>query len=78
MAAAKKPKRKRGYKDDREYKQMEIAILKAEERVEALEAEAEANTQHARAAELFQSLSDAQEHIKKLYVRWAELEAMAD
>jgi len=78
MAAAKKPKRKRGYKDDREYKQMEIAILKAEERVEALEAEAEANTQHARAAELFQSLSDAQEHIKQLYVRWAELEAMAD
>lgn len=78
MVAPKKLKRKRGYKDDREYKQMEIAILEAEERVVTLEAEAEANTQHARAAEIFQSLSDAQEHVKKLYARWAELEAMAD
>jgi hypothetical protein len=57
---------------------MESVILKAEDRIEALKVDAEANTEHACAREIFQSLSDTQEHVKKLYARWAELEAMAD
>lgn len=78
IASPKKSKRKRTYKDEREYKQMESVILKAEDRIEALKVDAEANTEHACAREIFQSLSDTQEHVKKLYARWAELEAMAD
>jgi ATP-binding cassette subfamily F protein uup len=77
MAAAKPAPRKRSYKQEREYQGMETAILKAEAEVERLEAESSdpvMTTDHVRAAETFQALSMAQELVRRLYARWAELE----
>jgi hypothetical protein len=56
---------------------METAILDAEEEVARLEAESAdplMSTDHIRAAETFKALSVAQERVKTLYARWAELE----
>ncbi len=54
-------------------------ILEAEANVERLEAEAEKPglaTDHVRAAEAYSALTEAQECVRKLYARWAELEAI--
>ncbi len=67
------------YKDQREYDGMEAAILEAETEVERLEVEAATPAvanDHVRAAEAYRELSDAQERVRKLYARWAELEAL--
>jgi ATP-binding cassette subfamily F protein uup len=75
MAAAKPAPRKRSYKQEREYLGMETAILKAEvERLEAESSDPVMTTDHVRAAETFQALSRANELVRRLYARWAELE----
>ena len=81
---ARKPKtsasrRKLSYKEQREYDQMEETILEAESDVEELEArvaDPELMSDHVKSAETFEALSVAQEKVKTLYARWAELEAV--
>ena len=58
---------------------MERAILEAESQVEVLETNANDPVtlgDHARSSEAFKALSAAQEHVKGLYERWAELESL--
>ncbi|HCA39884.1 MAG: ABC-F family ATP-binding cassette domain-containing protein [Phycisphaerales bacterium] len=76
-APVKIRKKKRSHKEEQEYRGMETAILDAEEEVARLEAESAdplMSTDHIRAAETFKALSVAQERVKTLYARWAELE----
>ncbi len=77
-APAKARKTKRSYKEEREYRGMEGAILAAEQEVAHLEAKSAdpaMATDHVLAAATFKSLSEAQDRVKRLYARWAELEA---
>ncbi|MDG2478028.1 MAG: ABC-F family ATP-binding cassette domain-containing protein [Phycisphaerales bacterium] len=77
-APAKPLRKKRSYKDEREYQGMEAAILEAERAVGKLE-EASADpslaNDHVQAAKTFEELSKAQAHVEGLYARWSELEA---
>jgi len=76
-APVKLRKKKRSHKEEQEYRGMETAILDAEEEVARLEAESAdplMSTDHIRATETFKALSVAQERVKTLYTRWAELE----
>ena len=80
-APRKTSRRKRSYKDQREYEGMESAILKAEAHVEMLETKAadpQMIADHVKADATFRELSIAQENVKTLYARWTELEAMVD
>ena len=80
-APRKTSRRKRSYKDQREYEGMESAILKAEAHVEMLETKAadpQTIADHVKADATFRELSIAQENVKTLYARWTELEAMVD
>ena len=77
VASPKVGKKKRSYKEEREYRGMEAAILEAEARVEVLEREAGEEAlaaDHARASATYQALSAAQALVKTLYARWAALE----
>ena len=77
--AKKAPKKKLGYLQQREYQGMEKTILEAETQVELLETKANDPVtlgDHAKSAEAFKALSAAQEHVKGLYERWAELESL--
>ena len=77
--AKKAPKKKLGYLQQREYQGMEKAILEAENQVELLETNANDPVtlgDHASSSEAFKALSAAQEHVKALYERWAELESL--
>ncbi len=70
---------KLSYKLQLEYDGMETAILKAEEQVHQLEAEAAEPglvSDHVRATAVYSKLKDAQAHVTHLYARWSELEAM--
>ena len=72
-------KRKLSYKEQREYDGMEETILEAEARVEELDAQVadpEYMADHVKAAAAYEALSTAQEHVRTLYARWAELEAI--
>ena len=72
-------KQKLSYNQQREYDTMEETILQAETTVEELEtaaAEPRLAEDHARSAETYQALSEAQQRVKALYARWAELEAL--
>ncbi len=77
-----KPKstvKKLSFTEKHEYKNMEQSILEAEaevERLEAMIATPELATDHQQATETYQSLSNAQDKVKELYSRWAELEAI--
>ena len=76
-APLKSLKKKRSYKEEQEYQGMERAILAAEDEVTRLETESAdpaMATDHVRAAETFKALSEAQERVKALYLRWADLE----
>lgn len=71
---------KLSYMQQREYDAMEETILQAETDVEQLEekvADPELMNDHVKAAETYKALSAAQDQVKKLYARWAELESMA-
>ena len=66
------------YSEQREWAQMEAAILAAEEALEACRAATEDAAVAADAAALHQrydALQAAQAHVDRLYARWAELEA---
>jgi ATP-binding cassette subfamily F protein uup len=72
-------KQKLSYNQQREYDTMEETILQAETKVEELEtavADPGLAQDHARSAETYQALSLAQEKVKTLYARWAELESL--
>ena len=83
---AKRPKpkpttRRHTYKEQREYEDMEQAILEAEAEVERLEAEVAdpaLASDHVRAAETYSAMSAAQARVKNLYDRWAVLAAIQD
>jgi ATP-binding cassette subfamily F protein uup len=72
-------KRRHTYNEQREFAGMEAAILAAEAEVEQLEAsvaDPAVIADHVRAAETYAALSAAQERVKALYARWAELDAI--
>ena len=67
------------YKLQREYDGMEEAILEAEAAVERLESEAADPAlaeDHVLASKRYAALAEAHEEVRRLYDRWAELEAM--
>lgn len=74
---AAKP-RKLSFRERQEWEGMEAAILVAEERVAACEAEVSrvAGAGHAALAEACRSLEEAQREVERLYARWQELEAL--
>jgi len=68
-----------GYKQQREWDGMEQAILEAEAEAETLQAEAAdpaVLADHARLIETCHRLDEAQRRVRQLYERWAELEAL--
>jgi len=75
-AEAEKPK-KLGYREKREWEQMEARILEAERRLEkAQEAAGDpaVASDHKALAERLSTLAGAQSAVDELYIRWAELE----
>jgi ATP-binding cassette subfamily F protein uup len=75
----KKTGKKLSYLDQREYDQMEEAILAAESRQEELEArmhEPETVADPARLAECWEELEVAQQEVARLYQRWEALEQL--
>ena len=78
--AAAKPKqrtKKLSYNEQREFDGMEEAILVAEEKVEALQAESndpELANNHERMTTVWADLAAAQSEVERLYARWSELE----
>jgi ATP-binding cassette subfamily F protein uup len=65
------------YKEQREWDQIEAAILEAEERVAACQAAANDPSIASSAADLqerYAALHTAQADVERLYARWAELE----
>ncbi|MBT8485491.1 MAG: ABC-F family ATP-binding cassette domain-containing protein [Phycisphaerales bacterium] len=67
------------YKEQREYEAMEETILAAEAEVERLESEVadpSLASDHQRASATYTALSEAQERVRILYERWAELETL--
>jgi ATP-binding cassette subfamily F protein uup len=77
-APAEKPRKARlSWKEQRELEGMEAAVLGAEAAVAALEAHShdpEITQDHRRAHDHFAELSQAQDKVRALYARWAELE----
>jgi ATP-binding cassette subfamily F protein uup len=79
-ARDKQPERKgrRGYREQREWEQMETRILEAEARLEACRkaaADPAVASDHVALAERLVALGEAQTAVDQLYARWAELEA---
>jgi ABC transport system ATP-binding/permease protein len=78
--SATSPKRgKLSFKHQRDLDGMEAAILQAEAEVQRLEAQAADPTllaDHVRIAAMYRELHEAQDRVKQLYDRWAELDAM--
>ncbi len=78
-AVSAAPAKKLSYKLQRELDQMEATILQAEEEVAALHKQTEdpkVMADRARYTALCSQLGEAQTQVRKLYERWAELEAM--
>ncbi|MCZ6836345.1 MAG: ABC-F family ATP-binding cassette domain-containing protein [Planctomycetota bacterium] len=76
---AKPTTRKLSYNDQREYEGMEALILEVEAQVEHLEAQVAdpaLASDHVKATETFEALTKAQDRVKSLYARWAELESI--
>ncbi|MEM1098345.1 MAG: ABC-F family ATP-binding cassette domain-containing protein [Planctomycetota bacterium] len=72
---------KLSYKFQRELDGMEETILEAEERVAELteqSGDADVMADHERFASVCSDLTEAQQRVKRLYDRWAELEAMRE
>jgi ATP-binding cassette subfamily F protein uup len=77
--AKRGPKKKLGFKEQREWDTLEARILEAEERLVALETECESPEVHkdgARLATLTQEMASTRGDIAAMYERWAELEAL--
>ena len=78
--APAKPKqrtKKLSYNEQREFDGMEAAILVAEEKVEALQAESndpDLANNHERMTSVWADLAAAQSEVERLYARWSELE----
>ena len=71
-------KRKLSYKEQRELDGMEAAILEAEADVETLTTQTNdpaLMSDHARSADVFKKLTEAQARVDALYARWSELSA---
>ena len=65
------------YNEQREFDGMEEAILLAEEKVEALQAESndlDLANNHERMTTVWADLAAAQSEVERLYARWSELE----
>jgi ABC transport system ATP-binding/permease protein len=78
-AAAERPRRL-GYRDQREWEQMEGRILEAEANLATRRRAAEdpaVASDHQALAKRLRALADAQADVERLYARWAELEAKA-
>ena len=78
-SSAPAPAKKLSYKLQRELDQMEATILQAEEHVQALQAQThdpKVMADRVRYADLCTQLGQAQDRVRELYNRWAELEAM--
>jgi ABC transport system ATP-binding/permease protein len=75
--ARAREKKKRSYKEQREYEEIEAAILAAEAKCSALQAELTSGevfrTDPKRAAGLQPALDAANAEVERLYARWAEL-----
>lgn len=72
-------KKKLSYNETRELGSMEETIEKAESRIAALQEELatpDIQSQSQKLTELYRELHEAQEHLDKLYSRWAELESI--
>jgi ABC transport system ATP-binding/permease protein len=73
-------KRKRSYKEQREFETAESKILEAESKREALQAELDKGdifrTDPAKGAQMTQELADLVTKIEKMYARWQELSDM--
>ena len=75
-ATVAKPK-KLGYREKREWEQMEARILEAERRLESVQhaaADPAVASDHKALAERLRTLGAAQAAVDDLYARWAELE----
>lgn len=78
-SAPSSKKRKLTYNETRELASMEETIQKTEVKIAELESELAApqiQSQAHKLTELYQRLHEAQEHLEKLYSRWAELESI--
>lgn len=74
------PKKKLGFREQREYDAMEANILAAEKRVARAERamnDPAVTNDHARMAAACEELSEAQQAVAGFYARWEELESMA-
>jgi ATP-binding cassette subfamily F protein uup len=72
--------RRLGYKEQREWEQMEAQVLAAEKRLEATSQATHDPTvasDHVALHERIEALAAAQSEVDRLYARWAELEAKA-
>ena len=72
-------RRRPTWDEQREFERMEEAILEAEaevDRLEATVADPELASDHVTSAAAYADLSTAQERVKQLYTRWAELETI--
>ena len=79
QATPKAKSQKLSWKQRKELEGMEAAILEAEAAVESLEESSRdpnLAANHTRATAVFAELAAAQAHVKTLYDRWAELEAL--
>lgn len=77
--ASVKKKTKLGFKEQREYDQIEGKISEVESRLTELKTESEKPENASRAirlSELYQEMAKAEAEIETLYARWTELEAM--
>lgn len=73
-------RRRLTWKEQRELEAMEETILEAEsdvERLETMTADPGLAADHARSTEVYTELSNAQERVRTLYARWAELDELA-
>jgi len=70
--------RKLGYREQREWDEMEARILDAEARLEACRLAAQdpsVATDHQALSDRLEALAGAQAEVDRLYARWAELES---
>ena len=80
-AASTGTKRKLSFNEKHEYERMEEPILDAESRVEEVQAKAADTTlmsDHLEAARIYEELAAAEQVVKDLYARWAELESIRE
>ena len=78
-SSAPKKKAKLGFKEQREYDQIEANILVVEKKLVDLKAEAEHPdnaTRAIRLGEIYEAITATEQEIERLYARWTELEAM--